>query len=198
MVVKEDQLFYLPPDIESGEFSPELHEQHKQQTDISDVDTAQGSDDNDPVESIQQHHYNEDALRLKIPETEKHKCVSGTCTICICPYEVGERVIWSTNESCKHAFHEECILLWLSKGKKRCPVCRYYFCPTLHLNKEDVKQLTEDAEREDEEESENSDGERSTHEEETASAEDNNDAESTQSHASEHHQYDGGNPFTGF
>mmetsp|Transcript_25105 Transcript_25105/g.35164 ORF Transcript_25105/g.35164 Transcript_25105/m.35164 type:complete len:357 (-) Transcript_25105:457-1527(-) len=195
VVVTDDLLFYLPPDIESGEFSPP----QQQKTDKNDgVDIENGNGlDGEPA----QQHYNEDALHLKLPnikgkgedETCGHRVISGVCAICICPYEVGERVTWSTNESCSHAFHEECILSWLGKGKKRCPVCRNYFCPTLHLNNEDVKKLTEDASQE-EEESEHSDSEISRQEE---ANDDANDDGSTHSDGSHHHHYNG-NPFTGF
>jgi hypothetical protein len=38
-------------------------------------------------------------------------------------------VVWS-GLKCQHAFHDECILPWLSKGKKRCPICRLWFDPS--------------------------------------------------------------------
>lgn len=44
-------------------------------------------------------------------------------------YKVGESVIWSTRKACPHAYHDECILSWLAKGKKRCPCCRNFFVP---------------------------------------------------------------------
>mmetsp|Transcript_20086 Transcript_20086/g.31026 ORF Transcript_20086/g.31026 Transcript_20086/m.31026 type:complete len:345 (+) Transcript_20086:332-1366(+) len=192
MVVTDDLLFYSTPDIESGEFSPP-RQQNIDQTDGVDIEKG-NSFDGEPV----QQHYNEDTLRLKIPTTKgdgenercDHRVISGVCTICICPYEVDERVTWSTNESCSHAFHEECILLWLGKGKKRCPVCRNYFCPTLHLNKEEVNKLTEDASQE--EESEQSESETSRQEVANDNA---NDDGSTHSNGSQHYNE---NPFTGF
>jgi hypothetical protein len=62
--------------------------------------------------------------------------VSGACTICLCPYEAGDRVSWSPLTSastgtgqCTHAFHTDCITTWLSKkDEPKCPVCRQDFC----------------------------------------------------------------------
>jgi len=35
------------------------------------------------------------------------------CAICIETFKPGDRVCWSSNESCPHVFHEECIVQWL-------------------------------------------------------------------------------------
>lgn len=69
----------------------------------------------------------EDApLCLKIPATGV--CVDGTCALCIDEYETGDEVVWS-NLQCPHVFHKACLMEWLSKGKKRCPICRNWFVP---------------------------------------------------------------------
>jgi len=56
------------------------------------------------------------------------RCVDGTCTLCIDEYVDGDIVVWS-DLLCSHVFHKECLMQWLSKGKKRCPVCRHWFVP---------------------------------------------------------------------
>lgn len=63
--------------------------------------------------------------------------VDGQCALCIDDYVEGDTVVWS-NLDCTHAFHKECVLQWLSKGKKRCPVCRDWFVPGARI--EDQKQ----------------------------------------------------------
>jgi Ring finger domain len=71
-------------------------------------------------------------------EQETHRHVDGQCALCIDDYEAGDQVVWSDLE-CPHAFHKECIMQWLSKGKKRCPVCRNWFVPGARID--DQKKL---------------------------------------------------------
>ena len=96
------------------------------------------ADDEEDLESTkdandtQFYHDDETHLYLKLPIKNKDgspRCVDAHCAICIGEYEAGDRVVWSGIHECKHAFHDECILPWLSKGKKRCPVCRHWFVP---------------------------------------------------------------------
>jgi hypothetical protein len=56
------------------------------------------------------------------------RAVSGVCAICLCPYESGDAVSWSPNETCQHAFHKECLVPWLAKkDQSNCPICRQEF-----------------------------------------------------------------------
>ncbi|KAL3925206.1 MAG: hypothetical protein SGILL_000563 [Bacillariaceae sp.] len=84
----------------------------------------------------------EDARRyLKLPVKNEEgifRHVDGECALCIEDYEEGDVVVWS-DLKCTHAFHKECIMQWLSKGKKRCPVCRHWFVPGAKI--EDQKKL---------------------------------------------------------
>jgi len=78
---------------------------------------------------------------LCLPIKDKHgksRTVDVECIICIMEYEIGDKVVWSTRKSCPHAFHADCILVWLSKGKKRCPICRNYFVPSQSVDDKDV------------------------------------------------------------
>jgi hypothetical protein len=56
------------------------------------------------------------------------RIVEAHCTICLTEIEAAEKVVWSGLE-CRHAFHLDCMLPWLAKGKKRCPICRHWFVP---------------------------------------------------------------------
>lgn len=67
--------------------------------------------------------------------------MEATCIICFKDYEEGENVVWSSGEGCCHVFHRECMLKWISTGKKRCPICRNLFVPDTPM--EDLKQLLE-------------------------------------------------------
>lgn len=75
---------------------------------------------------------------------KRHVCryTDGECALCIDNYEVDDEVVWSDLE-CRHAFHKDCILQWLAKGKKRCPICRHWFVPGAKI--EDQKKSHGDA-----------------------------------------------------
>ena len=47
----------------------------------------------------------------------------------ICSFKINFHFRFETGLACSHAFHYECILPWLIKGKKRCPICRDWFVP---------------------------------------------------------------------
>ena len=55
--------------------------------------------------------------------------VPNCCAICLCPYDVDDAVVWSSNQACKHAFHEDCMVDWLTKMQNGtpCPCCRQEF-----------------------------------------------------------------------
>ena len=78
---------------------------------------------------------------LKLPvknDDGSFRHVEGQCALCIDDYEVGDCVVWSDLE-CSHAYHKECLLQWLSKGKKRCPVCRHWFVPGARIEDQKKK-----------------------------------------------------------
>mmetsp|Transcript_13315 Transcript_13315/g.22040 ORF Transcript_13315/g.22040 Transcript_13315/m.22040 type:complete len:305 (-) Transcript_13315:616-1530(-) len=55
--------------------------------------------------------------------------VPASCAICLCGYEVGDSVVISPNQHCRHCFHAECAVPWLSKKiETLCPCCRQEFC----------------------------------------------------------------------
>jgi hypothetical protein len=61
------------------------------------------------------------------------KSVSNCCAICLEPYDVGECVLWSSNDDeCPHAFHRDCVIDYLANVKSidemLCPCCRQNFC----------------------------------------------------------------------
>jgi len=60
----------------------------------------------------------------------KRRLISGECVICMRPYKCGETVVWSPNPNCRHAFHVDCMMSWMSPWQPQnrlCPCCRQYF-----------------------------------------------------------------------
>lgn len=72
---------------------------------------------------------------LKLPTQAQ---VPNCCAICLGDYEVGDTVVWSSNEECPHAYHEECICDWLVKMQPEtpCPLCRNEFTDLEKVSKE--------------------------------------------------------------
>lgn len=72
-----------------------------------------------------------------------YRKVEANCSICILDYEEGDTIVQSgadeEEEYCIHVFHKECMLQWLSHGRKRCPICRRWFVPAVRI-KEQMKQ----------------------------------------------------------
>lgn len=62
-------------------------------------------------------------------ESKEMRLVPNLCTICLCNYDIGTDIVWSSNPSCDHAFHEECIEQWLMNQREGplCPCCRRDF-----------------------------------------------------------------------
>ena len=46
---------------------------------------------------------------------------SGTCSICLAPFEIGETAVTT---ACNHMFHSTCINEWVRIGRSTCPLCR--------------------------------------------------------------------------
>lgn len=78
----------------------------------------------------------DDDLLVEIPEPglfmnheRKLRMVPNVCTICLCNYEIGSDIVWSSNLKCEHAFHLECIEEWLMNQREGplCPCCRRDF-----------------------------------------------------------------------
>jgi Ring finger domain len=64
------------------------------------------------------------------PPKNNPRMVHNCCAVCLGEYEIDDIVVWSCNQECKHAFHQECILEWLNKvqdGGTPCPCCRQEF-----------------------------------------------------------------------
>jgi hypothetical protein len=96
--------------------------------DIADVETPSAS-----LSSVSFDEQDEcDTGYLVLRGTTPQRHVPNGCAICLGPYLVGESVVWSSNCHCKHAFHSQCMVDWLSKAatfstESPCPCCRREF-----------------------------------------------------------------------
>lgn len=92
---------------------------------------------------LSEQHNHEHLLKLPVKAANgEPRYVDVSCSVCLLDYEAGDTIIRSTRKVCSHVFHDDCILLWLSKGKKRCPVCRNFFVPGSSID--DKKVITHD------------------------------------------------------
>jgi hypothetical protein len=55
--------------------------------------------------------------------TCKHIELPKECSICLDVYNSGDKIAMPLSLSCNHAFHDECITLWLLQHD-HCPLCR--------------------------------------------------------------------------
>lgn len=66
----------------------------------------------------------DDTTSLSLPL--RYDISSKCCSICLEPFQVGERVSWASTNHCNHAFHPSCIQTWLIRHEQ-CPLCRCRF-----------------------------------------------------------------------
>ena len=66
------------------------------------------------------------------------RLVPNCCAVCLCSYDEGDKVVWSSNKDCKHAFHVDCVVGWLVKFQPEtpCPCCRQEFTDLEQVRKE--------------------------------------------------------------
>ena len=109
--------------------------------DLQDVDISEdknGDDKNATVEDFMTSSCR--VMKLWDAHDKTYRCVEANCSICLGDYEVGDEIVQSAaehdNEYCIHVFHSECMLQWLAKGKKRCPICRHWFVPSLRIKQQ--------------------------------------------------------------
>jgi Ring finger domain len=88
-------------------------------------------------------------VRLPSGPVNANRTIPGVCAICLCPYTEGDKVSWSPERECQHAFHTDCITSWLcKKDEPKCPVCRQEFCAAAADTMPEEEVIEVDLERE--------------------------------------------------
>ena len=64
------------------------------------------------------------ALPCKVLE-EVESMKENPCMVCLCEFEVHERV---RTLGCGHVFHDECVTQWLTGSSTVCPTCKTSVC----------------------------------------------------------------------
>jgi hypothetical protein len=80
--------------------------------------------DDDPMDEFMGD--SESKITIPIAGDEYHAEVCGNerdvpngCAICLCAFDEDDRITWSSNASCNHVFHRDCIVDWfLASGRK--------------------------------------------------------------------------------
>jgi hypothetical protein len=75
---------------------------------------------------------NEDNTVESVKDTRISSC---DCAICLETFQVDDRLVWSQNRNCTHAFHMSCLVELFSTlddvENATCPCCRRSFCTDL-------------------------------------------------------------------
>jgi hypothetical protein len=157
VVVKTSDLFYTHRDnLDSGKGGQEEEEEEEDGTLMVETSTKLRSNDADDVKSgsdIEEVSNDVDgrgrAIQCTICDKDDEnatlclsfsasgRCVDGTCAFCLEEYEAGDEIVYSDMQ-CEHVFHKDCLMQWLSTGKKRCPVCRHWFVPGSKIDDQKV------------------------------------------------------------
>lgn len=79
-------------------------------------------DDNDDDEEMKMPCIRADENSI-LNDDESTSQSELVCSICLEEYNVGDKIAWSKNDECHHAFHKDCIIEWLV-NHQNCPICR--------------------------------------------------------------------------
>jgi hypothetical protein len=133
-------------DGDGATLSPSDHEASLDE----DLEKGTSSSDSDQNEAGELADASPDlGVVLELPRKHDPRTVPNACAICLESYKPDETVVWSSNNDCSHAFHQDCILDYLVKLEVEdtvpCPCCRQDFMD-LSSEADDDKGTSGDAE----------------------------------------------------
>lgn len=119
--VKSTESLTLTDDSTDTEFSDSNHSEEKDKD-------KKDEDDNSDIVLCHEIESGNEPNEIYLPTSDSTLKIPNCCAICLCSYDVGDTVIWSCDNDCVHAFHDECIIPWLVKNQSgECPCCRRQF-----------------------------------------------------------------------
>jgi len=110
--------FAAAPEFKEFDLEKQTTAETEPQTDFLDIEAAQHSQDqlaatdDDLSLGDELSTAGRGSLVLRQDECVVRR-VPNLCAVCLMGYEPEEVVVWSSNPSCPHAFHEDCLLDWL-------------------------------------------------------------------------------------
>ena len=145
--VAEDPINEVDADLQDVDLSTSNNNEDSQPDSDDDKDDSKPGNDYDKDDSKPGNDYDKDdsflpprMMTLWDAHDTTPRCVEANCSICLGDYEAGDSVVQSAadqeDEYCIHVFHSECMLQWLSQGKKRCPICRHWFVPAVRIKQQ--------------------------------------------------------------
>jgi hypothetical protein len=127
----EEQVLALPEIIYKAPTDQEVDEDSStHDEDLEDVDivVSAGTDDIEQAAPKDEDHQTAAIATLSngvdVDEVEQQEFITTctSCSICIDDFEAGERL--RILPRCKHAFHTDCIMPWLTERQGSCPLCK--------------------------------------------------------------------------
>lgn len=105
--------------------------------DISELPEVEFSSDKKRTESLSNSSDDIESNSLEaslLPKEEDYFFENNTCCVCLEEYVEGDKLIVLP---CKHAFHSDCIIPWLTERQGTCPLCKAFVRESLPNSEEE-------------------------------------------------------------
>jgi hypothetical protein len=114
------------PALECGLRQNEVIDMMTRDLTPEDFDLLSKLDESVPKRNVAQQSHVDD-----LPRVPANKCAEAECGVCLGPLRRGDDNALADQAvrlPCRHVFHPECILKWLTQCKNSCPLCSSQIC----------------------------------------------------------------------